>query len=62
MDGIKIMFNERWFGSMNNLYIVKKLKKIEHEVFMTNKLARYINNKKNYSMCSTREHSVTTLV
>ena len=42
MDGMKMIFNERWSGSMNYLYMVKKVKEIEHEVFMKKKVARYI--------------------
>lgn len=46
MDGMEKMFNERWFGSMDYLCMVKKVKEVEHEVLMKKRLACYINNKK----------------
>ena len=61
MDGMKFMFNERWSGSMNYLYMVKKIKsKLNMKFLWEKKQARYI-----YffcSMCPMREHLVHVFI
>ena len=37
MNGMKKMFNERWYGSMNYLCIKSK-EKVEHEILMKRKI------------------------